>query len=196
MILSCINKTNIYLIRKCLKWLFLRLYHCFSCRDSNPLRDIFTVQHPGRVTKVTTTDLKASNLGEEKLEWTNGEVTLIYSEDAGTQIIQHQDSVTDYCSLSSNSSLEPLGSDCVRTAGLGSLAGHSSVALLADQNEIGRDWVLGQDQYTSTSPESDLGSVEIVNPTTPQLQAMTVLPVNGTLWIPRYKKLYTQPKTT
>lgn len=141
---------------------------------------------------MTTTDLKTKD-PEEKLEWTNGEMTMIYSEDAGTQIIQHQDSLTDYCSLSSNCSLEPLGSDCSSIAGLGSLASHSSVLLPADQNETDRERVLDQDQdqHTSTSPESDLGSIDIVNPTTPQLQALTVLPVNGTLWIPRYKILHT-----
>lgn len=139
---------------------------------------------------MTSADLKSKD-PEEKLEWTNGEMTLIYSEEAGTQIIQHQDSLTDYCSLSSNCSLEPLGSDCSRMAGRGSLASHSSVPLPTDQNEIDGDQALNQHQRTSTNPGSDLGSAEIGNPTTPQLQAFTVLPVNGTLWIPRYKIMHT-----
>ncbi|XP_039980323.1 leucine-rich repeat serine/threonine-protein kinase 1 isoform X2 [Xiphias gladius] len=155
----------------------LLLYHAASyelcakycCRDSNPLRDIFTVQRPAGVTTVTDTNLKTVDQ-EEKLEWTNGEVTLIHSEEAGTQIIQHQDSLTDYCSISSNS-LELLGSDCSSTGDLGSLATHSSVALPADRGG------------SFTNP--DLDSAETVSPTMPQLQAFKVLPVSGTLWIPR-----------
>uniref|UniRef100_A0A7N6BXJ9 non-specific serine/threonine protein kinase n=1 Tax=Anabas testudineus TaxID=64144 RepID=A0A7N6BXJ9_ANATE len=156
----------------------------YCCGDINPLRDVFTVQHPGGVTMVATTELKSKD-PEGKLEWTNGEMTLIYSEDAGTQIIQHQDSLTDYCSLSSNCSPEPLVSDCSSTAGHDSSAGQSSGSLPANQNETDGDRVLGQDQHSSTKPDSDLGSAEIVNPTTLQLQAFTVLSVNGTLWIPR-----------
>ncbi|CAK6975851.1 leucine-rich repeat serine/threonine-protein kinase 1 [Scomber scombrus] len=166
----------------------LLLYHAASyqlcakycCGDSNPLRDIFNVQRPARVTTMTTTDLNTTDQ-EEKLEWTNGEVTLIYSEEAGTQIFQHQNSLTDYCSISSNCSLEPLESDCSSTTGLSSLANSSSVLLPADQEETGSD----QNQHSSTNPESDLETAETMNPTPPHLQAFTVLPVNGTLWIPR-----------
>ncbi|XP_068587263.1 leucine-rich repeat serine/threonine-protein kinase 1 isoform X1 [Cebidichthys violaceus] len=166
----------------------LLLYHAASyqlcakycCGDSNPLRDVFAVQRPAGVTMATTTELETADQ-EEKLGWTNGEVTLIYSEEAGTQIIQHQDSQTDYCSISSNGSLEPLGSDCSSAAGLASLAICSSVPPPADPEESGRD----QDRRASANPESDLDTAETVNPTPPQLHAFTVLPVNGTLWIPR-----------
>ncbi len=141
---------------------------------------------------VTTTDTKATDQAEI-LEWKNGEVTVIYSEEAGTQIIQHQDSLTDYCSISSNGSLDLLGSDCSSNAGLSSLVSRSSVSLTADRVETGRD----QDRQPSIYPESDVNSAEAVNPTLPQLQAFTVLPVNGTLWIPRYNLLHTrcEPKT-
>lgn len=169
----------------------MRSCRVFSCGDSNPLRDVFIVQRPAGVPTVTTSDLKTTDK-EEKLECTNGEVTLIYSEEAGTQIIQHQDSLTDYCSISSNCSLEPLGSDCSSTTGLSSLASHSSLPLPADRREkMGRD----QDQQASTNPKSDLDSAETMNPIPPQLQAFTVLPVNGTLWIPRYKVLHTNTPT-
>ncbi|XP_034413570.1 leucine-rich repeat serine/threonine-protein kinase 1 isoform X4 [Cyclopterus lumpus] len=166
----------------------LLLYHAASyqlcakycCGDSNPLRDVFAVQRPAGVTMATTTDHKTTDQ-EQKLEWTNGEVTLIYNEEAGTQIIQHQDSQTDYCSISSNCSLELLGSDCSSTAGLASSVSHSSVPPPGDPEETGRD----RDQQAPTNPESDLDTAETVNPTRPQLQAFTVLPVNGSLWIPR-----------
>lgn len=166
----------------------LLLYHAASyqlcakycCRDSNPLRDVFTVQRPAGITTVTTTDLKTTDQ-EEKLDWNNGEVTVIYSEEAGTQIIQHQDSLTDYCSISSSCSLELPGSDCSSATGRGSLVSRSSVPLPADREETGGD----QEQQAATSLEFDLDPVETLNPTPPHLQAFTVLPVNGTLWIPR-----------
>lgn len=166
--------------------LFLTPHHGFSCRDSNPLRDVFTVQRPAGVATVTATDLKTTDQ-EEKQEYNNGEVTVIYSEEAGTQIIQHQDSLTDYCSISSDCCPELLGSDCSSSTTPGSLTSHSSMPLPAGQEEMGRD----QDQQASTNPESYLDSTDTVNSTLPQLQAFTVLPVNGTLWIPRYKMLHT-----
>ena len=154
---------------------------CFSCSDNNPLRDVFTVQRPAGVTTVTATDLKTMDQ-EDNVEWTNGEVTLIYSEEAGTQIIQHQDSLTDYCSLLSSCSLEPPSSDSSSAVDLGSSATHSSVPRSADQEGTGG----AKEQQASTNP--DPASAETVNPTVPQLQAFSVLPVNGTLWIPRYKQ--------
>lgn len=164
--------------------LFLAPHHGFSCRDSNPLRDVFTVQRPAGVAMVTATDLKTTDW-EEKQDYNNGEVTVIHSEEAGTQIIQHQDSLTDYCSISSDGSLEQLGSDCSSSVAPGSLTSCSSMPLPVDHEGMGRD----QDQQASTNPESYLDSADSVNSTLPQLQAFTVLPVNGTLWIPRYKML-------
>ncbi|KAM6942768.1 leucine-rich repeat serine/threonine-protein kinase 1 [Xenentodon cancila] len=160
----------------------LLLYHAASyelcatycCSDRNPLRDIFTVQHP---TGVTTTDLNPVDQ-KEKLEWFNGEVTLFYSEEAGTQIIQHQDSLTDYCSISSNSSMERKESDASSTFDSHLL---NSVPLSVN----GEDPGVGQDQQTSTSDVSDVDFVGGVNPIAPHLHAFTLLPVNGTLWIPR-----------
>ncbi|XP_029353806.1 leucine-rich repeat serine/threonine-protein kinase 1 isoform X1 [Echeneis naucrates] len=160
----------------------LLLYHVASyelcakycCRDSSPLRDIFTVQRPTGITTVMATDLKDTDQ-EEKLEWTNGEMSLIYSEEAGTQIIQHQDSLTDYCSILSNCSLEPRGSDCSDATDLCSLATHSSVPPPDEDGMCS--------EPACISP--DLDSPETLNPTIPQLQAFKVLPVNGTLWIPR-----------
>uniref|UniRef100_A0A3B5BEW0 non-specific serine/threonine protein kinase n=1 Tax=Stegastes partitus TaxID=144197 RepID=A0A3B5BEW0_9TELE len=158
----------------------LLLYHAASyelcakycCSESNPLRDVFTVQRPAGLTTVAATDLNIINQ-KEKHDWTDGEMTLIYSETAGTQIIQHQDSLTDYCSISSNCSLEPQESDCSSTADLSC----SGVSLPADLDQTGSD----QDEQASANPVPDL----TMTPTTPQLQAFAVLLVKGTLWIPR-----------
>ncbi|XP_028999543.1 leucine-rich repeat serine/threonine-protein kinase 1 isoform X2 [Betta splendens] len=150
----------------------LLLYHAdsyelcarYCCGDSNPLRDVFSVQHPGRSAGLQTKGLV------DKLECTNEEMTMLYSEDAGLQIIQEQDSLTDYCSLTSHSSVEPLGSDSSTTEARPS----SPTSLQSD-----RDQAL-EPHRCESSPIPDVGSAE-----TPQLQAFTVLPVNGSLWIPR-----------
>ncbi|XP_034536413.1 leucine-rich repeat serine/threonine-protein kinase 1 isoform X2 [Notolabrus celidotus] len=164
----------------------LLLYHAASyqlcakycCGDSHPLRDIFSVTRP---TAVSTPDLETTEQKEQQ-DWTNGEVTLIYSEEAGTQIIQHQDSLTDYCSISSSCSTELPRSDSTSSAGLGWVAS-SVLQPLTDQEEPSRDQDQDQDQQASTCPVWD--SVETLTPTPPNLQAFTVLSVNGTLWIPR-----------
>lgn len=153
----------------------------FSCRDSSPLRDVFIVRRPAGVAAVTSTAPDTADHEEEKQDSNHGQVTVIYSEEAGTQIIQHQDSLTDYCSISSDCTLEPPGSDCSSSTGLDSLASHSSAPFPASQEEAGRD----QEQQESVNSESYLDSAEILNPPPPKLQAFAVLPVNGTLWIPR-----------
>ncbi|KAM9861302.1 leucine-rich repeat serine/threonine-protein kinase 1 [Aulostomus maculatus] len=166
----------------------LLLYHTASyqlcakycCGDVNPLRDMFTVQRPAGLSAVATTDLTTVD-PEEKLEWTTGPVTLTFSEEAGTQIIQHQDSLTDYCSISSSCSLEPLGSECSGAAGFSSVGSSHSGPPPVEQREAGRD----QDQQKSTQPEAELETEEVVKATPPQLQAFTVLLVKDTLWIPR-----------
>lgn len=163
--------------------LFLRSCSGFSCGDSNPLRDVFTVQHPTEVTMVTATDLSTVDQ-KGKLEWCNGEVTLIYSEEAGTQIIQHQDSLTDYCSISSNCSLEQKESGTAPTLDVHLL---NSIPLSVNEEESGSD----QDQQASANPMCDLDCTERTSPTSPQLQAFALLPVSGTLWIPRYKMAHT-----
>uniref|UniRef100_A0A3Q1I1B7 non-specific serine/threonine protein kinase n=1 Tax=Acanthochromis polyacanthus TaxID=80966 RepID=A0A3Q1I1B7_9TELE len=151
----------------------LLLYHAASyelcakycCTESNPLRDVFTVQRPAGLTTVAATDLNIIN-HKEKHDWTDGEMTLIYSEKAGTQIIQHQDSLTDYCSISSNRSLDPLESDCSDTADLSLQTSCSGVSLAADLDQMSGD----QDEQASTNPESGL----TMTPTAPQLQAFAV----------------------
>lgn len=138
---------------------------------------------------VTATDLKTADQ-EEKLEWTNGEVTLIYSEEAGTQIIQHQESLMDYCSISSSCSLEPPGFDSSSAADSSSLATNSGTLCPplplppANQERLGSN----QDQQASISPDP-VDTEVTANPTVPELQAFKVLTVEGTLWIPRYNIL-------
>ncbi|XP_037835926.1 leucine-rich repeat serine/threonine-protein kinase 1 [Kryptolebias marmoratus] len=165
----------------------LQLYHTasyelcatYSCGDSSPLRDVFAVRRPVGVATVTADDINALHRNG-KLEPINGEVTVIHSEEAGTQIIQHQDSVTDYCSIASKSSLEPSDLESLSPTDCSLSNSGSCVQLNTEPDEPGGD----QDQQVSTNP--DPGSAETTtSPTSQLLQAFTLLPVNGTLWIPR-----------
>lgn len=138
---------------------------------------MFTIQRG--VTTATATDIKATEQ-EEKLEyWKNGDVTVMYDKEAGTQIIQHQDSVTDYCSIASECSQEPPGSDSSSITGPGSPVSHCSVSLSADLQDTGRN--PSQKAPSPHEPEDSVGTER------PPLQAFTVLSVNRTLWIPRYE---------
>lgn len=152
--------------------------HCSSCGDSSPLRDVFTIERG--ITTATATEVKAAEQ-EEKLEyWKTGEVTMMYDKEAGTQIIQHQESLTDYCSISSECSLEPAGSDSSSVTGLGSPVSHGSVSLSADLDR-------NPSQKAPSPQEPDLDAVSTEKPPCAQLQAFTILSVNRTLWIPRYQ---------
>ncbi|KAM9765342.1 leucine-rich repeat serine/threonine-protein kinase 1 [Menidia menidia] len=135
----------------------------YCCGDSSPLRDVFTVKRPPGISGAGSSELCATD-PRKRQERTNGEVTLIYSEEAGTQIIQHQDSLTDYCSILSNCSLEPLEPDSPGTEGPSDSGGFAP-------------WPAGpEDAVRDPHPESS-GA--------PQLQAFALLPVGGALWIPR-----------
>lgn len=96
------------------------------------------MQPPGRRRSLAASRLQAQGPAEQR-EGTREDVTLLYSEEAGVQIIHGQDSLSHYCSLTS------LGS--------------------------------GQDPHGSDADPAE----------TVTLRAFTVLPVNGTVWIPRYR---------
>nr|XP_024655157.1 leucine-rich repeat serine/threonine-protein kinase 1 [Maylandia zebra] len=165
----------------------LLLYHAASyelcakycCGDSSPLRSVFTVQRPAGLTPMAVSDLKSTHQ-KEKPEWSNEKVTLIFNEQAGTQMIQHQDSLTDYCSISSACSLEPVELDSSSSIHHSSFGSCSGVLQPADLEEIERNH-----KRQSSSKSYGLESAETMNPTAPHLQAFTVLQVSGTLWIPR-----------
>uniref|UniRef100_A0A674NR35 non-specific serine/threonine protein kinase n=1 Tax=Takifugu rubripes TaxID=31033 RepID=A0A674NR35_TAKRU len=118
----------------------------------------------------------------KKLEyWKSGEVEMVYNKDAGTQMIQHQDSLTDYCSISSQGSLEPPGSDSTSTSELGSPVSRSSVPLPTDQQDAG-----GKPDQTGVPAQEPPQDPDSTDQTpSAQLQALTVLSVNRTVWIPR-----------
>lgn len=88
----------------------------------------------------------------------------IFQEEAGTQMLQ--DSLSEYCSISSTCTTERQDSDCTEPS-------------------PGEPQELGCDLRDSVQLESSLSPAEAA---TPQLQAFTLLLVNRTLWIPRFVK--------
>lgn len=159
----------------------LILYHAASfqvcakycCRDISPLRDVFTVRLPAQAAAAPPAALDSGD-GAEKRDSDRGRVTVICSEEAGTQIIQHQDSLTDYCSISSSGTVEAPGSP-------GS-TGFDSMTPSPSETEGERS---DRDRQGSGDAEPPPDSAQIPSPPPLQLQAFAVLPVNGTLWIPR-----------
>nr|XP_061819726.1 leucine-rich repeat serine/threonine-protein kinase 1 isoform X2 [Nerophis lumbriciformis] len=72
----------------------------YRCGDCSPLRDVFSVQRPS-----ADSSHVAPVCEEEEAEPTNTDVTPTYSEEAGTRLIQHCDSLTD-CSVASSCSVD------------------------------------------------------------------------------------------
>ncbi|KAK1160778.1 leucine-rich repeat serine/threonine-protein kinase 1-like isoform X1 [Acipenser oxyrinchus oxyrinchus] len=155
----------------------------YFCGDSNPLRDMFTVQKPAGVIREPDSTLTSSTSPsiDEKGSKTNspGDVTIIYNEETGTQIIRHQDSLTDYCSMSSCSSDRLSQIDRSSSGILNSLASSTSIPFSTDCEESDR-W---QDQMGMPVPESMDSSPQ--GDAVEGLQAVKVLAVKDTLWIPR-----------
>ncbi|XP_013924789.1 PREDICTED: leucine-rich repeat serine/threonine-protein kinase 1, partial [Thamnophis sirtalis] len=90
---------------------FLLMYYTSSyqlcaryfCGDCSPLRDMFTVQQPS--TLIPTTLTADRQVAPESSSLAN--VSILQSRELGTQILNHQDSLTDYCSMSSYSPSSP-----------------------------------------------------------------------------------------
>lgn len=162
----------------------------YSCSDLHPFRDVFPIQNPAGVKDVTL-DPEVQTEEEEPVPLElKPNVTVIHSEDAGTQIINQQDSL-DYCSISSS------GFSSEQLAGLTNLEGSSSGALSSLASSISmpfstdcEDADRAQDEPISEE-SSPLGSTDpsLQSQPLPHLQALKVVPVNGTIWIPRYSKL-------
>ncbi|KAI7813751.1 leucine-rich repeat serine/threonine-protein kinase 1 isoform X1 [Triplophysa rosa] len=163
----------------------------YNCSDANPLRDIFPVQRPtGVVTSVTT-----SEDIEEPLP-TNQElvtITVTHSDGAGTQILCQQDSL-DYCSMTSSGfsseqldqigDLEQAGA-CLphiersSSGPLSSLTSSGSIPLSTDFEETELASVESSPSRSAADPELSAQNIP------PQLKALNIIAVNGSIWIPR-----------
>lgn len=80
---------------------------------------------------------------------------------------------------------EPLGLDRSSSCALSSLASSSSLPFSNEEEERSQDHPDDPDPVVNSDPTTTFTT------TPPHLQALTVLAVNGTLWIPRYPQCYT-----
>ncbi|XP_061451972.1 leucine-rich repeat serine/threonine-protein kinase 1 isoform X2 [Rhineura floridana] len=147
----------------------------YFCGDCSPLRDMFTVQQPSALIPVA---LAANgNMNPEKTSSTD--VSILRSQEVGIQILNHQDSMTDYCSMSSNSSLLPNRMTRTPSSLPSSPVSSSSVPFSTDCEEPDK---LQEPKPPPEKPENDS---ESAGDDTSCLQAVKILPVKDLLWIPR-----------
>uniref|UniRef100_A0AAY4E7H3 non-specific serine/threonine protein kinase n=1 Tax=Denticeps clupeoides TaxID=299321 RepID=A0AAY4E7H3_9TELE len=156
-----------------------QLFASYSCGDAHPLRDVFPVQRPPGAEVTQTSDRDST-----KDECPPDEVTVMHIEDAGTQILQWQESVPDYCSMSTSGvSFEMLG-DLERSSSgaLSSMTSLASMPFLTDCEDAER---LGDEASALPSP-TEIPEPQAQSRSPRHLQAFTILPVKETLWVPRY----------
>ncbi|XP_054999231.1 leucine-rich repeat serine/threonine-protein kinase 1 [Sorex araneus] len=150
----------------------LVMYHATSyqlcaryfCGDPSPLRDTFPVRPPGGPEQPCSPAARPQGPEGERMAG----VSILYSEERGTQILCHQDSLTDYCSMSSCASSPPR---CTPSSPCSLASGGLPEGL---QEPVG-----GSDR-----PEHDLLPVD-GEAVSQHLQAARVLPVKDLIWVPR-----------
>ncbi|XP_012588205.1 PREDICTED: leucine-rich repeat serine/threonine-protein kinase 1 isoform X2 [Condylura cristata] len=148
----------------------------YFCGDPSPLRDMFPVRPAGP-------EPLGSRLVDRKEPEGDSiaDVSIMYSEELGTQILTHQDSLTDYCSMSSYSSspsrrgpLSPASLPCSPTSA-------SSVPFSTDGEDSDR---LPEPTTGSNRSEHDLTPVD-GEAFSQHLQAVKLLAVKDLIWVPR-----------
>ncbi|XP_004593208.2 leucine-rich repeat serine/threonine-protein kinase 1 [Ochotona princeps] len=148
----------------------------YFCGDPNPLRDMFPVQPSGPELPDTPTATP-----KEPKRDCMADVSIMYSKELGTQILTHQDSLTDYCSMSScSSSLAPQAarSPCSLPSSPVSCASvpFSSPCEDADQ--------LHELSATPDRAEPELSPLD-GDAFSQHLQAVKLLAVRDLIWVPR-----------
>uniref|UniRef100_A0A8C7ANZ7 Leucine-rich repeat serine/threonine-protein kinase 1 n=1 Tax=Neovison vison TaxID=452646 RepID=A0A8C7ANZ7_NEOVI len=148
----------------------------YFCGDPSPLRDIFPVcplgpESPG-----------SHAAGSKEPEGDSiADVSIMYSEELGTQILMHQDSLTDYCSMSSYSSSSPHRAPASSSSLPCSPASSSSVPFSTDCEDSDR---LHEPAAGSDRSEHDLTPVD-GDAFSQHLQAVRILAVKDVIWVPR-----------
>ncbi|XP_053128852.1 leucine-rich repeat serine/threonine-protein kinase 1 isoform X2 [Hemicordylus capensis] len=143
----------------------------YFCGDCSPLRDMFTIQQPSALIPT----MLATNMDAAPESTPLADVSIFHSQELGTQILNHRDSLTDYCSVSSYSPSSPNRMVRSPSSWLSTPTSSSSVPFLADCEEADKL------QELNPSPEG------LANDLDPArcLQAVTILPVKDLIWIPR-----------
>lgn len=148
----------------------------YFCGDPSPLRDMFPVrplgpESPGRH-MASPKEPEGDSIAD---------VSIMYSEELGTQILTHQDSLTDYCSMSSYSSSSPHRAPASSSSLPCSPASSSSVPFSTDCEDSDR---LHEPTAGSDRSEHDLTPVD-GEAFSQHLQAVRILAVKDVIWVPR-----------
>lgn len=147
----------------------------YFCGDCSPLRDTFLVEQP--ILGLSTAGLASQKHPESDCI---ADVSIIYSQELGTQILNHQDSLTDYCSMSSYSSSPPNRITRSFSSLPSSPISSSGMPFHADYEDSDKfhEPILCSDGSEKDGP---LMSSEAST----QLQAVKILSVKDLVWIPR-----------
>ncbi|XP_036211675.1 leucine-rich repeat serine/threonine-protein kinase 1 isoform X3 [Myotis myotis] len=141
----------------------------YFCGDPNPGRDVFPVRPSG----LEPPDGPGASRQEPEAD-SIADVSIMYSKELGTQILTHQDSLTDYCSMSSYSSSPPRRAP---------LSPDSSSSVLFSTDGEGSDRLL-EPTAGSDRSEQELSPVD-GEAFSQHLQAVKVLAVRDVIWVPR-----------
>lgn len=158
---------------------FLVMYHAttyqlcarYFCGDCSPLRDMFTIQQPSAAIPATAPISHGAMENNPQ-----GDMSIMYSPDVGTQILNHQDSLTDYCSVSSYSSSPPNRVTRCPSSLPSSPTSSSSAPFSTDFEESEKFHELKASLDHDALPADDNAE---------HLQAVKILPVKDLIWIPR-----------
>nr|XP_028561642.1 leucine-rich repeat serine/threonine-protein kinase 1 isoform X1 [Podarcis muralis]XP_028561643.1 leucine-rich repeat serine/threonine-protein kinase 1 isoform X1 [Podarcis muralis] len=147
----------------------------YFCGDCSPLRDMFTIQQPSALIPAELATDRSPEPGSNA----SADVGILRSQELGIQILNHQDSLTDYCSVSSVSSSSV--NRLMRSASSmpSSPASYSSAPFSTDCEEPDKTQ---EPKTPCEGPDSDL---EPASTHAGCLQAVRILPVKDLLWIPR-----------
>ncbi|XP_063781730.1 leucine-rich repeat serine/threonine-protein kinase 1 [Pseudophryne corroboree] len=166
------NKTNTLVMYHAASYQLCARYFCGDC---SPLRDMFTVKVSSELAPITLP-------GSTSNSQCQANISFIYSQDRGTQLISHQDSLTDYCSVSSFSSSSLLQGAAKSSSSLpSSPVSYSSVLLSTDSEdpEMLREQRprIPSESWGTKAPPSEEEKLRV--------QAVRVLAVKDLLWVPR-----------
>uniref|UniRef100_A0A286XAK7 non-specific serine/threonine protein kinase n=1 Tax=Cavia porcellus TaxID=10141 RepID=A0A286XAK7_CAVPO len=149
----------------------------YFCGDPSPLRDLFPVQPSDPEPLDSHTASPKAPEGD-----CIADVSIMYSEELGTQILNHQDSLTDYCSMSSYSSSPPHRATRCPSSLFSSPASCSSMPFSTDCEDSER---LQEPSAASDRSEHDLSPMD-GETFSQHLQAVKVLAVRDLIWVPRH----------
>lgn len=148
----------------------------YFCGDPSPLRDMFPVWPLGPEPPGSHMAIQKEPEGDFITD-----VSIMYSEELGVQILTHQDSLTDYCSMSSYSSSPPHQAAVSSSSLPCSPASSSSAPFSTDCEDSDR---LREPTAGANRPEHDLGPVD-GEAFGQHLQAVKILAVRDVIWVPR-----------